>query len=600
MTQHRAGTNPRAGRRTGLLAVAPLLLVLVVPDPLGCGNAYASDSESLAAFAPDRVLIRLRAPASRSATLPAFGHADSPVSTGLPALDGAIKQVGGESIELLFPPVPERFPDRTSPAYARSLASEIGIDRWCVLHLAPGSDVEAAVQALSEAPDIEVAEPDYKGRGASVPPDDPFFANQWYLSNPSLPGADIHAVDAWKRSTGSSNVIVAILDSGIDWNHPDLDDRIWSNPNEIADNSLDDDQNGYIDDVRGWDFVTNDNDPMDDHGHGTNVAGIVGAEGNNGIGVAGVDWNCRLMACKNLDATNSGLYSWWTSSIVYAANQGAKVLNMSEGGTGYSTSMRNAVDYAHGLGAIVCAAMMNANTATVYYPAGFVNVVAVGATNQSDARAAPFCWGGGSCFGTHIELVAPGDWIYSTLWDDTYGTYCGTSQATPQVSGACALAWSLVPTLAKADLITNLLATCDDQVGLPLEDSLGFDVFHGNGRLNLDRFLASVSAVGVGPEPGPAGGPAIALVPRAFPNPMSGAGTLSFIAPDRGRVTVELVNAAGRRVEAPRDLEVAGGAQAVPLDASALSAGVYYARISFVPHDGSQPQSASLRLAVLR
>ncbi len=544
------------------------------------GSAPSSRAE--AAHAPDRLLIKLRPTAATSA-LPAFGRPREDL--GISSVDALLAALGVNSVERLLPP---------APANGRALAEALGIDRWCLVRFDDGVDIEGARATLAASSDIETAELDFRGEGAAVTPNDPSFATQWHLKNLAHPGADIHAPDGWTWTTGSALVVVGILDSGGDWNHPDLASRIWSNPGEIPGNGVDDDANGYVDDIRGWDFVSNDNNPMDDHGHGTNVAGIVGAVTNNGLGVAGVDWNSRLLLAKNLDASNSGFYSWWTASIYYAANKGAKVLNMSEGGLSFSTSMRDAVDYAHGLGALVCVAMMNANSTTPYYPANYSNTIAVGATNDLDRRAAPFCWGGGSSYGANIELVAPGDWIYSTLWDDTYGYFCGTSQATPQVSAAASLLWALRPTLTNAMVRDFLLTTADDQVGNPLEDTPGFDVYHGFGRLNLDRALAA-SVVAVGPEPVASG-----LEVRIAPNPASQVAILRYRLPSSGRLDVDVFDLAGRHLADRSRPQAPAGDGTLELDTSALGAGVYLVRIAHRTGVPAVSASVTRRIAVVR
>jgi subtilisin family serine protease len=228
------------------------------------------DSQALAAHAPDRLLIRVRGGPAISA-LPAFGRPSSDL--GISSVDAVLQTLGAHSVERILPP---------APAQGRVLAEALGLDRWCLVRFSDPIDVEGALASVSAASDVEVAELDYRGEGASVTPNDPSFSTQWHLKNLTHPGADNHATDGWTWTTGSASVVVGILDSGGDWDHPDLASRIWSNPGEIPGNGVDDDGNGYIDDIRGWDFVSNDNDPMDDHGHGTNVSGIIGASTNNG------------------------------------------------------------------------------------------------------------------------------------------------------------------------------------------------------------------------------------------------------------------------------------------------------------------------------
>ena len=212
-----------------------------------------------------------------------------------------------------------------------------------------------------------MVEADYMGYGGSTRfyPDDNYYFMQWSLENdgtfPSwnlgTPDADIDMEAAWDITQGSSSVTVGILDTGLKLDHPEFEDRIWTNWSEL-DDGIDNDGNGFIDDLSGWDFVNEDNDPYDDQGHGTSVGGILGATGNNSIGYAGIDWNCRLMILKILNENNSGYYSWWTDAIYYATNKGANILNMSVGGSSFSNSMEAAVDYANASGVTIFACMI--------------------------------------------------------------------------------------------------------------------------------------------------------------------------------------------------------------------------------------------------
>jgi subtilisin family serine protease len=209
--------------------------------------------------------------------------------------------------------------------------------------------------------------------------------------------------------------MVGVIDTGIDYNHPDLAANVWTNPLEIPGNGIDDDGNGYVDDVHGYDFVNRDGDPMDDHGHGTHVAGTIAAVANNGIGVAGVSWHAKVMALKFLDAGGSGWVSDAVEALNYATDMGAKITNNSWGGGEYSTALRDAIAAANSAGAVFVAAAGNSannNDATPFYPAGYEgpNVIAVAATDASDTLAVF------SNFGRNtVQLGAPGVGIYSTV-----------------------------------------------------------------------------------------------------------------------------------------------------------------------------------------
>lgn len=371
-------------------------------------------------------------------------------------------------------------------------------------------DLEDIVSEFEKDDNVEFSEPVYKGTSAGVReiekkklipeniPDDEMFTKQWYLQNngfvePSssggLPkiGADVKIVKAWEIEKGSDDIIVAILDSGIKDDHPDLIDRIWINKNEIPGNGIDDDDNGYIDDTKGWDFAYDDKRPEDGFGHGTNIATVIGASTNNKIGFAGIDQKCKLMNCKNLNAENTGEYSWWAESIKYATDNGARIINMSEGGDDYSKVLKIAIDYAIDNGSLINSAMMNKGDNRNYYPACNKGVFAVGATDTDDRRCRKFSWGGGSCWGKHISVVAPGNKIYGLDFEnennfDVY--WSGTSQSTAIVSGIAALLLAQDKTRTSEDLKRIIKLSSKDLVGDPKEDKPGWDQFYGYGRVD--------------------------------------------------------------------------------------------------------------------
>ena len=367
-----------------------------------------------------------------------------------------------------------------------------------------GTNVQQVIDEYYNTGEIEYAEPDYKGSGGgeTVTPNDQHYLRQWGLKNngtfslsPSIAGADIDMEKAWNIEQGDSNIVVGIIDSGTKLDHPEFTNRIWINYNEIPLNGLDDDSNGYVDDVRGYDFANSDNNPTDDDGHGTNVAGIIGANGNNSIGYAGVDWNCKLMILKGLDNTGSGLYSWWADAIYYAVDNGAKVINMSIGGFDTSITLKNAVLYATDNNVVIVVAMGNENSNTVNYPAAYTGVIAVGSTNSNDTRSKPFFWDkkSGSNFGSHISVVAPGNYIYGLDYklNTNYGTYYGgTSQAAPYVTGLVSLLLAQNPNRTPAQIKSIIETTAEDTVGNPNEDTLGWDQYYGHGRINAFKALS--------------------------------------------------------------------------------------------------------------
>ncbi|MGA2093735.1 MAG: S8 family serine peptidase, partial [Sedimentisphaerales bacterium] len=278
--------------------------------------------------------------------------------------------------------------------------------------------------------------------------------------------ADIDAVSAWNITTGSDDVVIAIIDTGIDYSHPDLAANIWTNPGEIAGNGIDDDHNGYIDDIHGYDFCTygghiRDSDPMDEHNHGTHVSGTIGACSNNHAGVTGINWHCKLMSCRFLDEDGYGNVADAIDAINYAVANGAKVLNNSWGGGGYSASLAAAVTNARDNGVLFVAAAGNDSTdndTTPQYPASYQigNVISVAATDDDDALAYFSNYGQST-----VHLGAPGVSILSTVLNNEYQWYSGTSMATPHVSGVAALLLAQNPAISLNELKARLIWTGD-------------------------------------------------------------------------------------------------------------------------------------------
>lgn len=333
--------------------------------------------------------------------------------------------------------------------------------------------VEQAVEQVRARPGVQFVQPDYRVQ-LTVTPDDPSVGSLWGLNAVGAPAA-------WNTGTGTGRTIVAVIDSGVAYNHPDLKANMWRNPGETAGNGIDDDRNGFVDDVYGYDFANNDGNPADDNGHGTHIAGTIGAVGNNGVGVAGVAWRARIMALKFLDASGSGYTSDAVRALNYAVARGAKVVNASFGGGGYDRAMATAVASARSRGVIVVAAAGNDGTnndVNPIYPANYAgdNLVTVAATDRSD-RLASF-----SNYGrTTVDVAAPGSGIYSTLPNGKYGSYSGTSMATPHVAGALALVWDAHPTWTYKQVIAAVLNTADRV------SSLSGKV--ATGRLNVARAI---------------------------------------------------------------------------------------------------------------
>lgn len=320
-----------------------------------------------------------------------------------------------------------------------------------VIQSAPG-DGDAIAAYFQSNSSIDHFERDSWIKSATVP-NDPSFPSLVGLKNTGQNGgavdADIDATAAWDLTTGSSSVVVAVIDSGIDYNHPDLAANIWTNPGESAGDSIDNDGNGFVDDVHGWDFANNDADPLDVDKHGTHVAGTIGAVGNNGVGVVGVNWNVSLMALKFING-DTGRRSDAVACINYATMMRERGVNVrvdsnSWGGQGFTPSLGDAISAAGNRGILFVASAGNDsenNDVGLFYPASSTadNVISVAASDRSDGLASFSNYGI-----TTVDLAAPGVGILSTTPNNTYASCNGTSMAAPHVAGVAALAWSLSP-----------------------------------------------------------------------------------------------------------------------------------------------------------
>ncbi|MFN8006260.1 MAG: S8 family serine peptidase [Terriglobia bacterium] len=302
-----------------------------------------------------------------------------------------------------------------------------------------------------------------------------------------MKGADIDAVAGWDIRTSASNTIVAVIDSGVRYTHEDLAQNMWVNPGEIPNNGIDDDGDGYIDDVHGINAITGSGDPRDDLGHGTHVAGILGAVGNNGIGVVGVAWNVQIMACKFIGKNGSGYDSDAIECIDYALSKGASIFNCSWGGPAYSRALLDALKHVQQKGILVAAAAGNDNVDSDYlahYPSGFDldNIISVSATDISDKAVYWTTYGQAT-----VDLGAPGDYIYSTWYtsDSAYQVLSGTSMAAPYVSGVLALIKEQFPRDSYLQVRNRLLSSAERLPDLTGKCSSG-------GRLNLAKALQSV------------------------------------------------------------------------------------------------------------
>ncbi len=389
--------------------------------------------------------------------------------------------VEGAELPLLVR-LPDEVPPEQAPAYLAALGLEAldPIPRIHVWRARPLPGQPAALQTLRQnlADRVLWVEQDGLVYAQDVIPNDSDYAGyQWNLP---LIGSE----QAWHWSRGGQ-VLIAIIDSGIDLAHPDLQAQLWVNPGEIAGTTgLDDDGNGYVDDVHGWDFVANDALPQDEYGHGTHVAGIAGAQTDNGAGIAGVGWDVRLMAVRVLDPNGKGSWGDLAEGIGYAAENGARILNLSLGGFSYSQTVAEAIADARELGCLVIAAAGN-SSGPIQYPARLEGVMAVAATNQLDTPAFSYS------YGPEMAVAAPGIAVYSTYWVtptvSSFTMMSGTSMATPHVSGLAALLWAYEPSLTAAQ-VTHIITSTAHDVYTP-----GWDARTGWGRINARAALAKLA-----------------------------------------------------------------------------------------------------------
>ncbi len=383
-------------------------------------------------------------------------------------------QMGVRSVYRLFPHI-------AHPESNRNLK------RIYLLRFQIPADLHTLRANYAAHPLIEAVEFNYirETQASEIIPDDPRFEEQWNLSLIGMP-------EAWAIEKGDPEVIIAVVDTGFDYTHPDLASQTWVNAGEIPDNGVDDDNNGYIDDVHGWDFSqapqsdgsegtqNGDNDPIDESGHGTHVAGIIGAAVDNSVGIAGIAWNCTLMPIRG--AGVAGIRdNHSAAAIVYAVDNGARVINMSWGGRERSFVIRDVVDYAYARGVLMVAASGNESEDDSIFPAGYRKVISVASTEQHKQKFYQ------SNFGASIDIGAPGNVILSTHINNRYRSLSGTSMATAHVSGVAALIISKRPSLTHEEVRQILLSTTD-----PITES---PELVGAGNLNAARALMASSSL---------------------------------------------------------------------------------------------------------
>ncbi|MHC4153385.1 MAG: S8 family serine peptidase [Planctomycetota bacterium] len=373
----------------------------------------------------------------------------------------------------------------------------------CAVKLPAQMTVEEALERFNKAKGISYAQPNYQVKALSTFPNDARFDELWGMHNTGqtggTPDADIDAPEAWDVVTGSDEIVVAVIDTGVDYTHPDLAANMWRNEAEYyGAPGVDDDDNGYFDDIYGYDFYNGDADPTDDHYHGTHCAGTVGAAGNNAEGVAGVCWNVKIMALKFLDSSGHGWTDDAISCVEYSVLMEADLSSNSWGGDEYDQGLKDAIDAAGAAGMLFVAAAGNDginNDSYPHYPSSYdsESVIAVMSTDRNDNKAGSSNYGPAS-----VDLGAPGTNILSCLLGGGYRYASGTSMATPHVAGACALVWSANPVLTNRDVKDILLRTTEPTLpGLCVSE----------GRLNLYNAIleAGVPWLEIEPEEGAIG-----------------------------------------------------------------------------------------------
>ncbi len=406
-------------------------------------------------------------------------------TTGIANIDKVLNAFSANQVK----PV---FADSHSPLENKYLAS------WITCSFTLQKDAESALEQLINQDGVIYVQPNRSFK-LDYEPNDSKINEQWALSK-------IKAFDAWDIEQGEKEVLIAVIDTGVDYNHEDLQENVWINPGEdlngngiedFADhNGIDDDNNGFVDDILGWDFtdapnypdggdyLERDNDPMDEMGHGTGVSGIIAGVTNNNIGIAGTAPGCRVMALRAFTAGGNGEEDDVASAILYAVKNGAQIINMSWGDVFVTRLVQDVVNYAASQGVVMVASAGNSSTDAVHYPSAFVETISVGSTDSDDFIS------GFSNYGPSVDMTAPGSEILTADLDNSYSSMNGTSFAAPFVSAAAGLVLSQNPALGPDAVKGRLLSSADDL------GTKGTDTYFRAGRLNLltlvESFLASI------------------------------------------------------------------------------------------------------------
>ncbi len=444
--------------------VASLLLIALAATALApsASAGQRQPGETLR----DRVLVKL----ARESNVQNEGTT-GPI--GVAGFDQVAREVGATRIKPIFHRPPR---GRRDPA----AAAAIGLDRWVRVELGSDrADIDEIARKFRSLNSVEVAETDRVIAPAVVPNDPDYSGSQWDLQSTRT-----NAEGAWDVGTDSSEYVIFVIDTGVELAHTDVDGNLWSNPGEIAGNSVDDDLNGFVDDVNGYNFLNDDADVNDGYGHGIHVNGTIGAEGNNSLQVAGINWTCKLAQGRIFDASGYGTWDAAAGATTYAADNGAIATNNSWGDTAQGPQAYvDAMTYADDVDVLQVAAAGNQGDTAQFWPAAYPEMMSVAATDSADNLA----W-----FSTHgdwIDMAAPGDGIWNLYLGNGTASLSGTSMASPHVCGAGALLRSVNPQLSNDEARITLRLNSDDL------GTAGFDNDFGFGRLDIRKAIDAARGI---------------------------------------------------------------------------------------------------------
>lgn len=462
-----------------------------------------------------------------------------------------------------------------NPVAAKRMYGDDQLARIFAVYYSAGTDPsELAEEIYSQNKDVlDWAEPDYV-MVSDFTPNDPSVGSQYHISK-------IASYAAWDITQGDTNVVIGLVDTGSDLDHPDLTANIKYNYLENPTNSTDDDNNGYIDDWRGWDFaganyqsLSEDNDPNIVNyycEHGSHTSGCASQVTNNGVGGAGVGFKCKILVSKHgadNDNTGSG-YSYLyntNNGLTYCYQNGAKVINCSYGGSTPSSYTQLIVENAWAAGVVICGSAGNDGSNVARYPASYDHVISVASTTSSDQKS----WF--SNYHSTVDVCAPGSSIYSTIFNNTYTTMDGTSMSSPICAGTVALIFSKYPTYTNEQVVTRLINGCDNIYGI----NPGYVGLLGAGRINAYKSVMPITSVSGNGN----GIPSDYSLGQNYPNPFNPVTKINFSIPKSSNVKLAVYDLTGREVEVlVNDMKAAGNYTAT-FDGMTLSSGAYFYKIT--------------------